>query len=128
MAAKPVLVDASPVGHVFGACASEAQLLSASFARLEAAILRSLDDAGIAHVDSGLQEALQDMDSIAQHIETLRFVLDGAARVCDGDSVLNMLPTLEAVRLSVVADRLTGSLTGQTDVGAPPPSGDVEIL
>ena len=121
----PVRASASVV---FGACATEAELVSARFARLEQILLLVVEQSRVAHEDPLLQEALQDMDMIAQHIETLRVVLCGAAESGNEAGLVDIEGTIRAVRLEVVAGRLAQAMSLREHPAEVSVSGEMELL
>lgn len=121
----PLRADAT---LVLRACADEAQLVSQRFTQLEAVVLLAMERSGLPQRDPLLQEALQDMDLIAQHIETLRVILSEAAKSGHEAGMIDLEATIRAVRLEVVARRLADAMSSRAGEATAHISGEMELL
>lgn len=124
-AEEPSHIDAA---RVFSACAAEAEHVSMRFSHLERVLLMLAERTSAAHDDPVLQEAMQEIDMIAQHIETLRVILSNASQSEASPGLVDIEGLIRTVRLEVVARRLFETLAHRVIAQESAASGDMELL
>lgn len=111
----------APLRDVFRALAQEADALGALGAGLEQAI-------SVATYADGSADALQNIDRLMQYAGALREFCVALSNAQQAEAVIDVAPSVRAIKLDEVANRISGALPGVRRVAVLAAAGDCDLF